>query len=207
MSAAPLDGLPGAAGPAAAVPPDTAAAVPPLPRRVLDAVFFAAGALAALCVLAICVLILLQSAGRQLGVGMGGVNDVVAWLTAAAAFLAMAHSFRQGDFVRVTLLLEKLSDATRRRLEAAALAVASVATAYLAYWAVSFTYDSFRFHEMANGLIAIPIWIPQTSFAVGAVLLCAAVLDQLWTVLRGGKPLYVLRVEERHARGDYSEDL
>jgi TRAP-type C4-dicarboxylate transport system permease small subunit len=197
-------------GTAPAVPADAAAAPAARPsalRRALDALFWGAGALAALSVLAICVLILLQSAGRELGLGVGGINDVVAWLTAAAAFLAMAHSFREGDFVRVTLVLEKLSAAMRRRLEMVSLAVGAVATAYLAYWAVSFTYDSYRFHEMANGLIAIPIWIPQTSFAVGAVLLCLAVLDQLWTVLRGGKPLYVLRVEERHARGDYSEDM
>ena len=40
------------------------------------------------------------------------VNDVVSWLCAAAAFFAMAHAFKHGDFVRVTLLLEK---AARRR--------------------------------------------------------------------------------------------
>ena len=41
----------------------------------------------------------------------------------------------------------------------------------------------------------------------GAVLLFVAVLDQLIVVLRGGKPIYVEKMEERHARGDYSEDI
>lgn len=176
-------------------------------RRFLDALFLAAGALAAACVLALCALMLLQSAGRALGWRVGGINDIVSWLTAAAAFLAMAHAFRHGDFVRVTLLLERLAPAPRRLAEAASLGVAAVATSYLAWWAMRFTYDSFRFGEMAGGLVAIPIWMPQTAFAAGALLLCLAVLDELLTVLRGGRPGYVLRVEERHARGDYSEDL
>ena len=44
----------------------------------------------------------------------GGINDMVSWLCAAAAFLAMAHAFKHGDFVRVTLLLDNLGAAARR---------------------------------------------------------------------------------------------
>jgi TRAP-type C4-dicarboxylate transport system permease small subunit len=56
-------------------------------------------------------------------------------------------------------------------------------------------------------VIAVPMWIPQIAFAVGAVLLAVAVVEQLVVVLGGGKPAYVVAVEERHARGDYSEDI
>ena len=60
---------------------------------------------------------------------------------------------------------------------------------------------------MANGLIVIPMWVPQLSFVVGAGLLFVAVLDELVTVMRGGKPGYVIATEERHARGDFTEDV
>jgi len=33
------------------------------------------------------------------------------------------------------------------------------------------------------------------------------VLDEFIVTLRGGTPSYVRAVEERHARGDYSEDM
>jgi TRAP-type C4-dicarboxylate transport system permease small subunit len=56
-------------------------------------------------------------------------------------------------------------------------------------------------------MVPIPIWIPQMSFVVGAAILVIAVIDECVGVLRGGKPSYVARVEERHARGDFSEDL
>jgi TRAP-type C4-dicarboxylate transport system permease small subunit len=56
-------------------------------------------------------------------------------------------------------------------------------------------------------MVAIPIWIPQMSFVIGSAILVIAVLDECVCVFRGGKPSYVARVEERHARGDFSEEL
>jgi TRAP-type C4-dicarboxylate transport system permease small subunit len=132
---------------------------------------------------------------------------VVAWFCAAASFFAMAHAFKHGDFVRVTLLLEKVSPATRRTLEIISLLIGTVSIAYLAFWANKFTYDSYVFNEMAQGLLPIPIWIPQSSFALGSLLLLVAVIDELIIVLRGGKPSYVTAVEERHAKGDFSSEV
>ena len=63
------------------------------------------------------------------------------------------------------------------------------------------------FGDMAGGLVVIPIWIPQSSLAIGSFLLFVAVADQFVHVLRGNRPDYVVAVEERHARGDFSEDV
>lgn len=176
-------------------------------RRALDGLYALGGALAALCVLAILLLMIGASVGRMANWRVSWINDVVAWLCAAAAFLGMAYSFRNGDFVRVTLLLESVPPTVRRWLELVSLAIATVAIAYLGWWAARFTYDSWRFNDIAGNMVAIPIWIPQLSFVVGSAILVIAVLDECVTVLRGVKPSYVARVEERHARGDFSEEL
>jgi TRAP-type C4-dicarboxylate transport system permease small subunit len=176
-------------------------------RRFLDTLYAAAGALAALCVLAILLLMLLGSLGRELGWRVGFVNDLVAWLCAASAFLAMAQAFRNGDFVRVTLLLERLTPPVRRTFEIVSLVVAAFAIGYLAFWAARFTYESWQFNDMPVGLLVVPLWIPQMTFVVGSLLFFIAVVDELVMVLRGGKPTYVRLVEERHARGDFSEDM
>ena len=181
--------------------------MPALLRRSLDWLFNAAAAVAACCVLAIFVLMIVGGVGRQLNFKVSGVNDIVAWLCAAAAFFAMAHSFKHGDFVRVTLLLEKVSAQTRRRLDIVCLSIATIAVAYLTHSATAFTYESYEFAEMATGLVVIPIWIPQATFVIGCWLLMLAVLDELWIVLRGGKPTYQVAVEERHAKGDFSADV
>ena len=83
-------------------------------RRALDLLFDGAGRLAALMSLAIFLLMRSASAGRMAGLRVGGVNDIVSWCTAAASFFAMAHAFKHGDFVRVTLLLDRLGPGARR---------------------------------------------------------------------------------------------
>ena len=176
-------------------------------RRFLDRLYYASGALGALFILALCALMIAQSVLREFGVRTGAVNDVVAWFCAAASFFSMAHAFKHGDFVRVTLLLDSLTDAWRKRFEIAALLVGNIAVAYLAWWACKFTYESWEFNEVAQGLLPMPIWIPQMSFALGSVLLWIALLDELVLVLQGQVPTYVREVQERHARGDFSSDV
>ena len=132
---------------------------------------------------------------------------MVAWLCAAAAFLAMAHAFRHGDFVRVTLLLDAVPLKVRRVLDVLCLLIASVSVAYLTYAATGFTWESYKFAEMATGLVVIPIWIPQATFVVGCWLLLIAMVDELVGVVRGEKPSYQRAIEERHAAGDFSSDV
>ncbi|MBU6224929.1 MAG: TRAP transporter small permease [Burkholderiales bacterium] len=176
-------------------------------RRFLDRLYYASGALGALFILALCALMIAQSILREFGVRTGAVNDVVAWFCAAASFFSMAHAFKHGDFVRVTLLLDALSDTWRRRFEFFALVIGNVAVAYLAWWACKFTYESWEFKEVAQGLLPMPMWIAQMSFAIGSLLLWIALLDELVLVLRGQVPTYVRAVRERHARGDFSSDV
>lgn len=175
-------------------------------RRFLAFLYDAAGYLAAFFVFGIFAAMIAQTAMREMGFSTKGMDDLVAWMAAGAFFLALAHTFRHGDFVRVSLLLEHLGVRTRTALEAAGLAIAAVFTGYLAWWAVRYVYESWKFKEISTGQVIVPIWIPQLTFSIGACLLFVAVLEQLWEVLRGRKPLYQIATDERHARGDYSED-
>jgi hypothetical protein len=70
-----------------------------------------------------------------------------------------------------------------------------------------FVYESWLFEEVAQGLIAIPIWIPQLSFAAGALVLFVAVTDEFIVLVRGGKPAYQAAEEARAASKDFSEGL
>lgn len=180
---------------------------PPAMRKLLNRLYDAAAWLAALCVALIFVAMIASSAARLLGIAVAGVDDIVSWLTAASAFLAMAHAFRHGDFVRMTLVLEAVPPRIRRGMEPMAIVAGVIGTGYAAWWVVQSVIDSWRYQEMTSGLLVVPLWIPQIAFAVGAVLLFIALVDEMISALRGAKPSYVAAVEERHARGDFSEEL
>ena len=176
-------------------------------RRFLDRLYAASGVAAAVCLAGICALMLAQSFGREVNILIPGADDIVAWLTAACAFLALGHTFRHGELVRVGLWLDKLEARGRRFAELGALGITALFGAYM-LWAVShFVYQSWRFKEVAQGQIVIPIWIPQLSLVLGAAIFLVAVLDELWTVFNHQKPAYQLAEEARRAAGDYSETV
>jgi TRAP-type C4-dicarboxylate transport system permease small subunit len=176
-------------------------------RRFLDRLYLFSGALAAICLAAVCALMLAQAFGREAGLLIRGADDIVAWLTAASAFFALGHTFRHGELVRVALVLERFGARGRRAFELFALAVTALFVGYMTWAAVRFVYDSWRFHEVAQGLIKVPIWIPQLSFVLGVAIFFVAVLDELAAVLRREKPGYQLAEEERRAAGDFSETV
>ena len=176
-------------------------------RRFLDRLYAGAGALGAVFLATICVLMLAQSGGREIGLQIRGADDITAWLCAASAFLPLAYTFKAGELIRVGLLLERLAPGRRFAFEVFSLASAALITGYMT-WAVSrFVYESWKFKELAQGLLPIPIWIPQVSFMAGVAILFIAIVDELVIVLRGRKPTYRVAEEERFARGEFGEGV
>jgi len=174
-------------------------------RRFLDRLYAASGAFAALCLASSCVLMLAQAVGREFGFLIRAADDITSWLCAASAFFALGHTFRHGELVRVGLFIDRLRPAPRRIAEIVALSVTGLFVGYMA-WAVStFVYESWKFKEVAQGLVRIPIWIPQLSFVFGVLIFLIAVLDELILVIRNEKPYYQRADEDRRARGDFSE--
>lgn len=176
-------------------------------RRFLDRLYAASGALAAVCLAGIFIVMLAQSFGREAGILVRGADDIVAWLCAASAFLALGHTFRHGELVRVGLWIDKLGTRGRRLAELWALGLTAAFAAYMLWAVVRFVYQSWQFEELAQGLIAIPIWIPQLSFVAGVLIFLAAVLDELVRVIGKHKPTYQIIEEQRRAAGDYSETV
>jgi TRAP-type C4-dicarboxylate transport system permease small subunit len=186
-------------------------------RRALDALYAASGALAAVCLAGIAALMLAQAFARELGhtlfeggLLIRGADDITAWLCAASAFFALGHTFRHGELVRVGLWVEMLGTRARWWLELAALTVTVVFVGYMAWAVCAFVIDSWKFNEVAQGLIKIPIWIPQLSFVCGVLIFLIALIDDLVAVLRHRKPSYQLAEEARRVRseqGDFSETV
>ena len=176
-------------------------------RRFLEALYRLSGAAAACCLAAICAVMLAQVAGREAGVLLRGADDITAWLCAASAFFALAHTFRRGELVRMMLLADRLAPRMRARLELCALSIAALFAGFMLWSVTRFVYESWQFKEVAQGLLTIPIWIPQLSFVIGVWIFFVAVVDELVSVLRGQLPAYRIAEDERRASGDFSETL
>ena len=86
-------------------------------RRALDRVYGAAAWMAALFMIGTLVMILLSIGGRLLNFHVRGTDAYAGYSMAAAAFLALAHTFKRGEHIRVTLLLDHAGRGGRHILE------------------------------------------------------------------------------------------
>lgn len=153
---------------------------------------YAAGAiLAAICMVLIALLTLVQILGRLFGVLVLDAGDFAGYAMAGSIFFALAHTLRTGGHIRVNLLLTRLPVRLRHRFEIWCLAVSLTLSGMFAVFSVKMVIDSYTFNDVSTGMVPIPLWIPQLTMAIGAILLAVALLHEFILVLRGKEPGYV----------------
>jgi TRAP-type C4-dicarboxylate transport system permease small subunit len=154
-------------------------------RRALDALYDGAAWLAALFMIALLVAVLLSIAGRELHFHVRGTDAYAGYFMAAAGFLALAHTLKRGEHIRVTLLLSALPAGARRALELWAVGCATALAGLLAFYAGRLAWQSRAFNDISTGNDATPLWIPQLGMAIGTLILFIAFVDELVLALRG----------------------
>ncbi|MFK8079813.1 MAG: TRAP transporter small permease [Granulosicoccus sp.] len=165
--------------------------------RYLDGLYTAGGVLAALFLIAILVLILVQMMARWTGQVFSGAPDYAGYCMATASFLAFAHALNRGAHIRVSLLLN-VAGRFRYALELWCFAVGAAASLYLAWYAVKATVWSRKFHDISQGQDATPLWIPQLGMSIGAVLLAICFCDNLLRLVILKKHAIVADVVAHH---------
>jgi TRAP-type C4-dicarboxylate transport system permease small subunit len=159
-------------------------------RIFLDRLYLFAGYAAGAFLVLIFGIMMFMSLGRQVGLNIPAGDDIASWCMAAMAFLGLAHTFKRGEIIRVGVLIEKVTGRKRWALEICALAISTSFTLYFTWHAVKMTYDSWRFHDMAQGVLAVPLWLPQIGYSSGLAILSVALVDEMVNVLKGNKPSY-----------------
>ena len=159
-------------------------------RVFLDRLYLFAGYAAGAFLVLIFGIMMVMSVGRQFGFNIPAGDDFASWCMAAMAFLGLAHTFKKGEIIRVGVLIEQVTGRKRWLLEIVALGISTAFTLYFTWSAISMTYDSFRFNDMAQGVLSVPLWIPQLGYSGGLIILAVALVDEMIHVFKGNKPTY-----------------
>ncbi|HMT83720.1 MAG TPA: TRAP transporter small permease [Ottowia sp.] len=154
-------------------------------RRFLDFLYDGAAWLAALAMIGVLLMVLTSILGRLLDFHLPGTDAYAGYSMAAAGFLALAHTLRKNEHIRVTLLIGRLTGGARRGLELWALTAAVLLAGLFAWFSLRLVWQSHQFNDMSTGNDATPLWIPQIAMAVGTVLLFVAFVDEWVQELRG----------------------
>ncbi len=148
-------------------------------RKALDALYLSAAALAALFMVGLLVMVLLSIASRQLQFHVPGTDAYAGYMMAAAGFLALAHTLKRGEHIRVTLLINALKGRWKKGFEVWSLGLATLLALLFAFYSCRLSWQSYTFHDISTASDATPLWIPQVGMAVGTVILAIAFIDEL----------------------------
>ena len=167
-------------------------------RLMLSRLYTAGAYLAAAMMVLLVLLVLTQIVARNLGV-LVETTEISGFSLAAITFLSLAYTLKQGDHIRVSLLIQGLGPVKRRLIELWCTGVALVIIAMLVVHAGVMVYESWSFQEVSPGLMAIPVWIPQLGMLIGVTLLAIALLDEFVLIASGKRPSYAVSSEEEVA--------
>ncbi len=154
-------------------------------RKLLNGLYDSAAALAALFLVGLLGMVLLSIVSRQLHFHVPGTDAYAGYLMAATGFLALAHTLKRGEHIRVTLLVNALNGRWKKGMEVWSLGVASVLAVLFALYSCKLAWQSHGFNDVSTASDATPLWIPQLAMALGTVILAIAFVDELVLELRG----------------------
>ena len=152
-------------------------------RKILNGCYTACGVVSGLALVGIVAFVLIQILARPLGLVVSWSAEFAGYAMAASSFMGLAYTLNSGGHIRVNLLADRLPTSWQRWLERLCLLMASGIVGFFAWYCVAMTYDSYKFNEMGQGIIAVPLWMPQLWMALGVACLWLALVDNLITHL------------------------
>jgi TRAP-type C4-dicarboxylate transport system permease small subunit len=135
--------------------------------------------LACLSMLAAFGSITLGIVARQVHWDIQGLDAYAGYSIAATLFLALPETFRQGDHIRVTLLLQKLPARARSAFEYWGLAAGAALAIYMTWFAARLAWISWATHDISSSADATPLWIPQLAMVLGCTGFAVSFIDAI----------------------------
>lgn len=165
-------------------------------RRMLDFLYDASAWLAAVFMVLVLAMVLASVLGRLLHFNLTGSDAYAGYAMAGAGFLALAHTLKRGEHIRVTLLLGKLHGTPKRAMELWALTAAVALAGLFAFFSARLAWQSHLFNDISTGNDATPLWLPQLLMAFGTLVLFIAFVDEWWLEATGQRVAH--HAQENH---------
>lgn len=159
------------------------------PERATAAISRLGGALSALLILVVLAITAVSVFNRYfLGRPLMGVDEATGFLVVAIVMFGAAEALRRGDHIRIDLLFDHLGPRGRWWLELWSLASVLVFAALLLVASWHTVVFSRQFGAYSSGYLSLPMWIPQLTMVVGAVLIGLAALAAMLRLFGEKRP-------------------
>ncbi len=147
----------------------------PAPRDALDRwvghLARVCGVLAALAVVAILAIVCIETVLRQFQSSLLVTDEIAGYLNAAVIFLGLAWTLREGGFIRVELLYDRVHGGLKQALRWLIVLTAAIFAALTLWVCLRQVIYAFDNDTRAVSIIDTPEWIPQSVMVLGLAVL------------------------------------
>ncbi|CAN5905765.1 hypothetical protein BH11PSE3_BH11PSE3_33600 [soil metagenome] len=165
-----------------APPPSAAAPERGVLDRLVGRVAQTCGVLAALAIVAILVLVCLETVLRQFKASLLVTDELAGYLNAAAIFFGLAWTLREGGFIRVEIFYDRAVGHLKQALRWLIVLSATAFTAIMLWVCVRHVVYAYQHDTRAISVLDTPEWIPQSVMVLGLAVLLLQLLA--WIVAR-----------------------
>ncbi|MBI2741708.1 MAG: TRAP transporter small permease [Rhodospirillales bacterium] len=131
----------------------------------------ACGVLAATAVVAILAIVCIETVLRQFDASLLVTDEIAGYLNAAAIFLGLAWTLREGGFIRVELLYDRAVGNLKQALRWLIVLTAAIFSALTLWVCIRQVIYAFDRDTRAVSIIDTPEWIPQSVMVLGLAVL------------------------------------
>ena len=140
-------------------------------KQVANRLVQGAGYIAGAAVILILVLVCIEVIARQFGTSTQVADEFAGYLNAIAIFLGVGYALKEGAFIRVEIVYDKLKGATRNLAQWVIVMTSLIFAVVLTYFLAMHTLYAFEQDIRAVSVVETPEGLPMLVVTIGCLSL------------------------------------
>jgi TRAP-type C4-dicarboxylate transport system permease small subunit len=127
-----------------------------------------------------------------MGILVPSSDDIATFLMVGMALFGFVYAYREGAHVRVDTLFRLLPKLLQHGVELFNHFAAALLCLALAFFSAKLTHQVYKFNDLSDGLLPIPLWIPMATIPVGFLLFAALLAADCVRILRRQRVMFAV---------------
>ena len=112
------------------------------------------------------------------------VNEVSRFLQIWATYLALTYSFHKQDFIRITVIYDRLNDNGKKILDFISFIFILIFSSFVVYYGWLIAYDSLKVGRTSSTILDVPSFLTELAIPLCFAFLLLRVILEVITYIR-----------------------
>jgi C4-dicarboxylate transporter DctQ subunit len=111
------------------------------------------------------------------------VNEISTFLQIWATYVALTYSFHFKEFIRITVIYDRVSDKAKKFLDFISFLVMIIFTSFVVYYGWLIAHDSFETGRTSSTILDLPSFLTEYAIPIGFGLLLLRLVVEVFNYI------------------------